>query len=164
MDADGGLSLWQTNTSGNAPKPYLVRNSELPFLFPTCLFLVLSVYTIVLSSRCLPVTLIFVYSSAAFSITVTITNRLLCFFLPDVAVPQQDSSRLCLRGLLLPHCHCGSFNRQQVQETWRENLVYSHFQKLPPTPKWFLFLLIKSWIVSIELHCTVAKRDNDNNE
>lgn len=25
VDADGGLSLWQTNTSGNAPKPYLVR-------------------------------------------------------------------------------------------------------------------------------------------
>lgn len=23
VDADGGLSLWQTNTSGNAPKPYL---------------------------------------------------------------------------------------------------------------------------------------------
>lgn len=25
VDADGALSLWQTNTTGNAPKPYLVR-------------------------------------------------------------------------------------------------------------------------------------------
>lgn len=32
VDADGGLSLWQTNTSGNAPKPYLVRKSLLSCL------------------------------------------------------------------------------------------------------------------------------------
>lgn len=25
VDADGALSLWQTSTSGNTPKPYLVR-------------------------------------------------------------------------------------------------------------------------------------------
>lgn len=96
------------------------------------------------------------------SFTVTITNRLLCFSLPDVAVPQQDSSWLCLCGLLLPHCHCRSFNRQQVQETLKENCVSSCLQKLSPQ-LCFLFheLLIKSWIFSIQLHCLVANRGND---
>lgn len=130
---------WERTQTISGKKP-----TEPPFLFPARLF---SVFI------CLDLLCILALSSchfhfcplfACFSITVTVTNRLLCFSLPDVAVPQQDSSRLCLRGLLLPHCHCGSFYRQQVPETWKENFVSG-------PPKWFLFheLLIKSWIFSI---------------
>lgn len=77
-------------------------------LFPAVLVLILS-QTLIVSSCFLPVVSILVFSS----ITVTVA---------DVAVPQQDSSWLCLRGLLLAHCYCGTINRQQVsveKNCWR---------------------------------------------
>ena len=91
------------------------------------------------SSRPLPVILVFCLLFSCVSVTVTITNRLLCFSVPDFAVPQQDSSRLCLCGLLVPHRHCGAFNRQQVRETLQSPQMSSVSE-----------LLIKIW-----------SRDND---
>lgn len=103
--------------------------AELPDVFPACLFLVfvclelLSVLT--LSSCHSHFCLLF----SCFSITVTITNRLLCFSLADVAVPQQDGSRFCLCGLLVPYCYCRSFNRQQVREAQKGEF---HLMSPPP--------------------------------
>lgn len=66
MDADGGLSLWQTNTSGNAPKPYLVRKWQ------SCRVSVqhvcvefLSAQTVLLASRSPPVRVSFSRPSPA---------------------------------------------------------------------------------------------------
>lgn len=63
------------------------------------------------SSRLLPV--ISVWTGC--SIPVTVPQSLPALSLADAAVPQQDGSRLCLRGLLFSHCDCGSVHRQQVR-------------------------------------------------
>lgn len=96
--------------------------AEVPQVSPAVSFLFLS-QTFLASSRLLPVLSIFV----CFSITVTVAKSLPTLTLADVAVPQQDSSWLCLRGLLLAHCHCGSIDRQQVGvENIGFSLNYSH--------------------------------------
>lgn len=84
--------------------------AEVPQVSPAVLVLFLP-QTLLVSSRLPPVVSIFV----CFSITATVAKSLPALTLADVAVPQQDSSWLCLRGLLLAHCHCGSIDRQQVR-------------------------------------------------
>lgn len=67
--------------------------------------------TLLVSSRLLPVVSVCVCSS----ITVTLAKSLPALTPADVAVPQQDGSWLCVRGLLLAHRHCRSIHRQQVR-------------------------------------------------
>lgn len=129
VDADGALSLWQTNTSGNTPKPYLVS-------------VLTSLQTLSVSSRLPSVVSVFV----CFSITVTVAKSLPALTPADVAVPQQDGSWLRLRGLLLAHCHRGSIDRQPVSaEELKEKqdlFYFSHILRLeserrvPPLHVW----------------------------
>lgn len=107
------------------------RPAEAPRVFPANLILFLSPALLV-SSRLLPVISVFV----CFSITVTVAKSVLALTLADVAVPQQDSSWLCLRGLLVSHCYCRSVHRQQVSSsvwlrvTVKHQFYYPHIGRL----------------------------------
>lgn len=92
VDADGGLSLWQTNTSGSTPKPYLVRAPRICLWVPVTVTAA-DLLCFALFARC------FFFCLCVF-----------CFLLADAAVPQQDGSRLCLCWLVLPHRHRGALD------------------------------------------------------
>lgn len=104
VDADGGLSLWQTNTSGNAPKPYLVRDTSYCFLLlSNALSFFFTFISVLFLSSLLPSLLLNVYFVSLNA---------------DASVSQQDGSRLGFRRLLVPHCHGWAFYRQQVQTSF----------------------------------------------